>query len=201
VRSVEVPRSLHGGAGGALARPHEATRLLGPASGHAAGPDPTGPRPLGLTLLWAAWPERALSSWPPGLHDAPTRGRRLIRPAFVPRTIGTRQATMGTIEQRIRRSEARVRSSSQVVKSALRTLSRWRHGFKSRWDYAGQRPFPGVTRASGPALAPRRTRGRHDGPHGFCLELGLGDRAVHSDDLVGERGLPWQVRTVYFHGV
>jgi hypothetical protein len=32
-----------------------------------------------------------------------------------------------------------------------------------RWDYAGQRPYPGVARGSGPALAPRRTRGRHRG--------------------------------------
>jgi hypothetical protein len=29
----------------------------------------------------------------------------------------------------------RIRASLQVVKSAPRTLSRWRHGFKSRWDY------------------------------------------------------------------
>jgi hypothetical protein len=45
-------------------------------------------------------------------------------------------------------------------KSPSRTLPRWRHGFKSCWDYAGHRPFPGVLSTSGPALAPRRARGR-----------------------------------------
>jgi hypothetical protein len=57
----------------------------------------------------------------------------------------------------------------QVTESGPGTLSRWRHGFEPRWDYAGQRPYPRVTRASGPALAPQRARGRHDCPHGFPL--------------------------------
>jgi hypothetical protein len=54
-------------------------------------------------------------------------------------------------------------------------LSRWRHGFKSRWDYAGQRPCPGFTRASGPALAPRRTPTRQ----GQCSRS-IADRADRS---------------------
>jgi hypothetical protein len=31
----------------------------------------------------------------------------------------------------------------QVTGSARLNLSRWRHGFKSRWDYAGKRPCSG----------------------------------------------------------
>jgi hypothetical protein len=41
-------------------------------------------------------------------------------------------------------------ASSQVMESASRTLSRWRHGFKSRWDYEwkirGQGTSPGSIR-------------------------------------------------------
>jgi hypothetical protein len=33
----------------------------------------------------------------------------------------------------------RIRPSPQVAKSVPRTLSRWRHGFKPRWDYQGKR--------------------------------------------------------------
>jgi hypothetical protein len=40
------------------------------------------------------------------------------------------------------------------------TLSRWRHGFEPRWDYAGQGPYPGVARASGPEYQPGRSRPR-----------------------------------------
>jgi hypothetical protein len=87
---------------------------------------------------------------------------RPSRPAFVPRTTGRRQETVGTAGASNPQVRDSIRASPLVAKSAPRTLSRWRHGFKSRWDYAGQRPYRGVTRANGPALAPRRTRGRHD---------------------------------------
>jgi hypothetical protein len=50
-------------------------------------------------------------------------------------------------------------ASPQVVESVSRTLSRWRHGFEPRWDYAGQRPCSGVPMTSGPALAPPRKLG------------------------------------------
>jgi hypothetical protein len=49
----------------------------------------------------------------------------------------------------------------QVTGSARLNLSRWRHGFKSRWDYAGQSPYRGLAWAYGPALAPARPRGPH----------------------------------------
>ena len=35
--------------------------------------------------------------------------------------------------------------SPLVTKSGSRTLSRWRHGFEPRWDYAGQRAYPGFS--------------------------------------------------------
>jgi hypothetical protein len=44
-------------------------------------------------------------------------------------------------------------------------------------------PMFGATRTNGPALAPRRTQGRHDVPTVFRWEPGRGNRAVHSDDL------------------
>ncbi len=83
------------------------------------------------------------------------------RPAFVPRTTGRRQEMAGTAGASNPHVTSRIPTSSQVEKPTTRTLSRWRHGFKSRWDYAGQRTRPGATRASGPALAPRRTPDRH----------------------------------------
>jgi hypothetical protein len=58
----------------------------------------------------------------------------------------------------------------QVTESARFTLSRWRHGFEPRWDYAGQRPNPGFAVASGPALAPRCTGGRHGKVFGDTAE-------------------------------
>jgi hypothetical protein len=57
----------------------------------------------------------------------------LDRPAFVPRTTGRRQEMTG----RAGASDPQVRNQGrpppQVAGSAPRTLSRWRHGFKSRW--------------------------------------------------------------------
>jgi hypothetical protein len=52
-----------------------------------------------------------------------------------------------------------VRPELLVTDSARTTLSRWRHGFEPRWDYASQRPYPGIVSRSGPALAPRTCRG------------------------------------------
>ena len=64
----------------------------------------------------------------------------------------------------------RVRSSSQVVKPAPRTLSRWRHGFEPRWDYAGQSrcgtwdaaqdsaDSPPEVRETGPSIASATSR-------------------------------------------
>jgi hypothetical protein len=48
----------------------------------------------------------------------------------------------------------RIRPSAQVAKAGPRTLSRWRHGFEPRWDYARQTLFPGVASAGGVALPP-----------------------------------------------
>src|SRR5918995_2482714 len=66
----------------------------------------------------------------------------LDRPAFVPRTTGRRQEMTGPAGASNPQVSNEIRPSPQVVRSAPRTLSRWRHGFKSRWDYAGQRPCP-----------------------------------------------------------
>jgi hypothetical protein len=88
----------------------------------------------------------------------------LDRPASVPRTTGRRQEMTGTAGASNPQVRKQIRPSLQVARSAPRTLSRWRRGFEPRWDYAGQRLCPGIPRASGPALAPRRTRGRHDYP-------------------------------------
>jgi hypothetical protein len=38
-----------------------------------------------------------------------------------------------------------IRPSPQVARSAPRTLSRWRHGFKSRWDYKSKTTGQGTS--------------------------------------------------------
>ena len=43
-----------------------------------------------------------------------------------------------------------IRLSPQVAKSAPGTLSRWRHGFKSRWDYGAAEGWPGWWGLQGP---------------------------------------------------
>ena len=55
-----------------------------------------------------------------------------------------------------------IRLSPQVAKSAPRTLSRWRHGFKSRWDYQQTRrsePLSGAGEPSRSILVPHLSRG------------------------------------------
>jgi len=69
-----------------------------------------------------------------------------IRPANdreTSRNDGNSRATNADVRRQIR-------ASSQVAREAPRTLSRWRHGFKSRWDYfqgpltsASRCPWPG----------------------------------------------------------
>ncbi len=60
-------------------------------------------------------------------------------PHFVPRTTGRRQETAGTSEQLNWQVSCQIRAFSLVPEMAPRTLSRWRHGFKSRWDYQAKR--------------------------------------------------------------
>jgi hypothetical protein len=92
------------------------------------------------------------------------RVRLSCRPAFVPRATGRRQESSRTAGATHPQVRARIGASPQVPNLGSRTRSRWRHGFKSRWDYARQRPCPGLTRASGARLGPPRTRGRHKNP-------------------------------------
>jgi hypothetical protein len=61
------------------------------------------------------------------------RGRS--RPAFVPRTTGRREETTRRAEQQNAQFRRQIRESPRVARVAPRTLSRWRNGFKSRWDY------------------------------------------------------------------
>jgi hypothetical protein len=62
-----------------------------------------------------------------------------VRPAFVPRTTGRRQEAMSAAEQQDAQVIGRIGASLQVPEVTPKTLSRWRHGFKSRWDYRGKR--------------------------------------------------------------
>jgi hypothetical protein len=57
------------------------------------------------------------------------------RPAFVPRTTGRGQEVTGTAGASNPQVRSQIGVSALVATSASRTLSRWRHGFKSRWDY------------------------------------------------------------------
>jgi hypothetical protein len=45
-------------------------------------------------------------------------------------------------------------ASPQPAESPSRTLSRWRHGFKSRWDYADQRPMFSSLEGQWPRIGP-----------------------------------------------
>jgi hypothetical protein len=73
-----------------------------------------------------------------------------------------------TQEDRVRREanpqvDDHLMSSPQVVESAPRTLSRWRHGFEPRWDYAGQRPYPGFHISEWPRIGPAAYTNRDAG--------------------------------------
>jgi hypothetical protein len=46
------------------------------------------------------------------------------------------------------------KASPQVVEAASRTLSRWRHGFKSRWDYKERRRSDNVSSLNGESARP-----------------------------------------------
>jgi hypothetical protein len=117
-------------------------------------------------------------------YDGTSRARCLaiVRPAFVPRTTRRRQENYGTAGASNPHVRNRIRALPQVAKSAPRTLSRWRHGFKSRWDYeresAGQRPCSAVNRVKAiplavPDPANIRTRSTSAGPRlrRDCLSL------------------------------
>jgi hypothetical protein len=93
---------------------------------------------------------RATTTNPPGFKIS-----ALNRPAFVPRTTGRRQEITGTAGASNRQVRNQIRPSPQVARSASRTLSRWRHGFKSRWDYAVR----GHIGASRERVAPHWPRG------------------------------------------
>jgi hypothetical protein len=73
------------------------------------------------------------------------------RPAFVPRTTGKRQETTRTAGVKNRQVRQRIRLASLVARSGSRTLSRWRHGFKSRWYYN-----PGLRRSRDPESGEER---------------------------------------------
>src|ERR687898_1629226 len=115
---------------------------------------------VGSGYLVSRWCQRGpwITVWeaPPGRHPAKprlshvsayvfagTRTRR--RPAFVPRTTGRRQETTGTAGASNPQVRDRIPASSQVARSAPRTLSRWRHGFKSRRDYKSKLPGQSTT--------------------------------------------------------
>jgi hypothetical protein len=122
-------------------------------------------------------------------------------PVSIPHEVENRRVATGTDQGVNMQVGGHLPPEPQVTESA---------GSPSQGGDTGSNPV-GTTRVRGHfrgsrgQVAPHWPRGvhggRHDGPHGSCLELGLGDRAVHSDDLVGERGLSCQVRTVDFLAV
>jgi hypothetical protein len=102
-----------------------------------------------LTCCSARQDQRARVGHEPVHNPSRSRSSR-IRPANDQET--SRNGRVGRVPDP--QVTEQIRVSVQVEGSTLGTLSRWRHGFKSRWDHAGQRSCPGLTRASGPALAP-----------------------------------------------
>jgi hypothetical protein len=79
------------------------------------------------------------SIWTPDNDGQVELHRRLVRPAFVPHSSRERPGDVrkraGTAEATNPQVRDRIGASSQVAQPGPRTLSRWRHGFKSRWDY------------------------------------------------------------------
>ena len=61
------------------------------------------------------------------------------RPAFVPRTTGRRHEMARTAGASNPHVTSWTPTSLQVEKPTTGTLSRWRHGFESRWGYLGER--------------------------------------------------------------
>ena len=96
----------------------------------------------------------------PGIEPgAETRAKaaRWSRPAFVPRTTGRCQEMTGTVGASNPQVSRQIWASPQVARSDSRTLSRWRHGFKSRWDYKEKRPLDISHRSSPSERVPRRS--------------------------------------------
>jgi hypothetical protein len=82
----------------------------------------------------------------PARDSALTRLSELAgRPAFVPRATRRRQETVGCAGATNLQVRVPIRVSPQVASSVPRTLSRWRHGFKSRWDYKRKAPGQGTS--------------------------------------------------------
>jgi hypothetical protein len=61
------------------------------------------------------------------------------RPAQIPHDDGKPRETSGAAGQSKEQVTPPFPAAPQVTDLALVTLSRWRYGFESRWDYPGQR--------------------------------------------------------------
>jgi hypothetical protein len=114
------------------------------------------------------------------------------RPAFVPRAIRRRQEMAGWAGAPNSQVSVKIRLSAQVAESAPRTLSRWRHGFKSRWDYERRTPGQGMGPESVRPLNSDSNAGYPANiPHGIeCSEWQRGTRVEGGCTRPGERDLP-----------
>jgi hypothetical protein len=63
-------------------------------------------------------------------------------PVSIPHDIEKRGVATRIDQERNPQVSGAFQPSPQVTESARLNLSRWRHGFEPRWDYAGQRWYP-----------------------------------------------------------
>jgi hypothetical protein len=130
-------------------------------------------------------------------------------PAHIPHDDEERGVATGGNPEPKPQVNDRFRPGPQVARSAWTTLSRWRHGFKSRWDYAGQTAYPEVAKP----VAPHWPRGVHASsrPRGvfpvdcrlrswiasaFCHMLPFGRRASSQGTTYRREGPAARVRPV-----
>jgi pimeloyl-ACP methyl ester carboxylesterase len=87
-----------------------------------------------------------------------------------------------------------IRLSTQVAKSCPRTLSRWRHGFKSRWDYkakgAGQGTSPEPTGRLSRGSRPRWRLSEREREHSTRSALSRGAARGRGDAQADHRRDP-----------
>jgi hypothetical protein len=87
--------------------------------------------------------------------------QQAVDPVYIPHDIGNHGVATGNDRKLNPQVSIPFPPPALVTDSTRTTLSRWRHGFEPRWDYAGQGSGPSVKCVHGPALASWRTSTRH----------------------------------------
>lgn len=99
---------------------------------------------------------------------------RLSDPVNIPHDDEERGVATGGNRQRKPQVSGHLRVPPQVARTAWTTLSRWRHGFESRWDYQGKRvvgvPVSTLVKVQTRTSTCRKSPG-HAGPSNAALPV------------------------------